>query len=305
MIPLPLGLLNRFLRIVEKPHLRRAQDVPKMRRRFARQAEWLFADPPFTSYVPDDLEHGDHKVPAIWAQAGSPNNDGVILYLHGGAYVIGGPVTHRAMLARLSALTGLRAVLPDYRMAPEHLFPAAVKDAREAYCALLARGYRANQIVLGGDSAGGGLMLALLHVICHENLPRPGAVFAFSPWTDLTLSGESIAINAKNDPFLPADRMGELRDMYLGTAAPDDPRASPLFGDFTDAPPVFIQVGDTEILLDDSRRMVDALKAQRVEAKLDIWPNTPHVWPMFQGYLAAADRALADVATFIGQTLKT
>ncbi|NOX74150.1 MAG: alpha/beta hydrolase [Alphaproteobacteria bacterium] len=302
---LPLGFLNLFLRLMEKPHLRRARDVPKMRRRFARQARWLFSDPPFATYLPDHLKHQGHDVPALWAQAGSPKNDGVILYLHGGAYVIGGSITHRAMLARLSALTGLRTILPDYRMAPEHPFPAAIKDARTAYCALLARGYQAEQIVLGGDSAGGGLMLALLHVICTENLPRPGAVFAFSPWTDLTLSGDSIASNAKSDPFLPADRMPELRDMYLGNADPSEPRASPLFGDFTDAPGVFIQVGDTEILLDDSRRMLAALQAQGVDARMDIWPNTPHVWQMFQGYLVEADKALADVAAFINRSLKS
>jgi epsilon-lactone hydrolase len=302
---LPLGLLNFFLRRIEKPHLRRARNVPKMRRRFARQAHWLFVDQPFATYLPDQLKCEGHEVPASWAQAGRPTQDGAILYLHGGAYVIGGSITHRAMLARLSALTGLRAILPEYRLAPEHPFPAALEDARAAYCALLARGYRADQIVLGGDSAGGGLALALLHVICTENLPRPGAVFAFSPWTDLTMSGASLAKHASADAFLPADRMPSLRALYLGEEDPADPRASPLFGDFLGAPPVFIQVGDTEILLDDSRRMVDALKAQGVEAKLDIWPSTPHVWPMFQGYLVEADRALDDVAGFIRRTLKS
>lgn len=298
-----LSLLNFFLKHVEKPHLRRAQDVHKMRRRFSLQAKWLFPNPPFTTYLPDQLQQDNQSVPAVWAQVGSPTKEGVILYFHGGAYAIGGPITHRAMLARLSKLTGMRTILPDYRMAPENPFPAAIDDARIAYCTLLARGYRADQIVLGGDSAGGGLMLALLHVICHENLPRPGAVFAFSPWTDLTMTGSSIATNAKSDPFLPADRMPKLRDMYVGNAEPADPRASPLFGDFNKAPAVLIQVGDTEILLADSQRMVTALQDQGVTAKLDVWKQTPHVWPILQGWLAEADNALNDVADFVNKTL--
>ncbi len=301
---IPLGLLNFFLRLVEKPHLHRARDAAKMRRRFERQAKLTFPDPPFAAFWSAQLAHNGQYLPALWAQAGAPVGNGVILYLHGGAYVIGSPSTHRAMLARLSALTGLRAVLPEYRMAPEHPFPAAIEDAHTAYCALLARGYRADQIVLGGDSAGGGLMLALMHVICRGDLPRPGAAFAFSPWTDLTLSGDTIVTNAHADVVLPADRLASLRHMYLGAANPGDPRASPLFGDFTDAPPVFIQVGAREILLDDSRRMVVALKKQGVAAQLDIWPATPHVWQLFQGRLAEADKALVEVADFLGRTLK-
>jgi epsilon-lactone hydrolase len=300
---LPLGLINFYLRIVEKQRLRRGRNVVKVRKTFKRQALWSFPSPPNVTYLPDVLEHLDLKVPALWANGAGPKRDGVILFFHGGAYVMGAPDTHRAMLARLSELTGLRAVLPDYRLAPEHPFPAAVEDARAAYCALIERGYTPDQIVLGGDSAGGGLMLGLLHVICSEGLPTPGAVFAFSPWADQTLSGQSIAENAARDAVLPADRMSDLRDMYLGDADPNDPRASPIFGDFKGAPPVLIQVGDGEILLDDSRQMAEVLRGQNVEVKLDIWKNTPHVWQLFQGLLREGDQALEAVADFLNETL--
>jgi acetyl esterase/lipase len=297
------------LRLVEKRHLRHARDLPLMRRRFKLQARIFFCDPPFATYLPGFLEWQGLNLPVQWVRAGlGPKSggaarDGVILYLHGGAYVIGAPETHRAMLARLSEMTGLQTVLPNYRLAPEHPFPAAIEDALAAYQALIARGYRAEQIILGGDSAGGGLCLALLHAICHGDLPRPGGVFAFSPWTDLTLSGDSLKTNAAADPFLPADRVAELRDMYLDGHDPSDPRASPQFGAFDGAPPVLIQVGTSEILLDDSKRMEQALQAQGVQAQLTIWPRVPHVWQIFQGRLPQADRALKEVSDFIAARL--
>ncbi|MFT5000027.1 MAG: monoterpene epsilon-lactone hydrolase [Paracoccaceae bacterium] len=298
-----LGLLNFLLRSFEKPQLRWAQNIPKFRKRFLRQARWAFASPANATYLPDTLEHSGMTVPALWANGAGPKRDGVILFLHGGAYVFGAPASHKAMLARLSEQTGMRAILPAYRLAPENPFPAAIEDALAAYQALIARGYAPENIVLGGDSAGGGLMLALLHVICQENLPRPGAVFAMSPWTDLTLSGPSIVSNAAVDPVLPADRISESGHRYLDGQDPMDPRASPLFGDFKGGPPVLIQVGSTEILLDDSQRMAEALKAQRVDVQLDVWKNTPHVWQIFQGHLAEADRALDDIASFIHKAL--
>lgn len=298
---IPLGILNWFLRRVERRAFARITDHTRFRRRFARQGRFVFRQPQGVAYVPDHLTDAGRSVPAQWVQAGPKMRDGVILYLHGGAYAVGGPVTHRAMLARLSSLTGLRAVLPDYRKAPEHPFPAAHEDAVTAYRALLARGYPPGRIVLGGDSAGGGLMLALLHEICSQDLPRPGAAFAFSPWTDLTLSGGTITSNAARDVLLPAERTAELRDLYLNGADAKDPRASPLFGQFKGAPDIRIDVGSTEILLEDSRRMAKVLKSQGVTVQLHEHDNLPHVWPIFQGLLAEADQTLRDVADFIGE----
>ncbi|NOX41705.1 MAG: alpha/beta hydrolase [Alphaproteobacteria bacterium] len=300
----PLWLINLFLRLVEKRHLARATDLPKLRRRFVRQARLIFSNPPYSSYLADVFCGGGHPVPVVWASSGRPTREGVILYFHGGSYVFGSPRTHQAMLAKLSRLSGLRTVLPDYRLAPEHGFPAALDDAVAAYTHLIDRGYRPHQIILGGDSAGGGLALALLHVICTTDLPRPGGVFAFSPWTDLTFSGASIRDNARADPMLPVGRLAEMRDNYLQGSDPSDPRASPLFGRFEGASAVLVQCGNHEILLDDARRMVGNLKAQNIEARLDVWENVPHVWQIFQGRLSQADRALGDVAEFLARSVR-
>ena len=299
MIRFPLSLLNLFLRLVEKPFLRRATDPAKLRRRLSRQARWIFADPTFANYQPDNLSYKGRVVRAEWASKGPPEPRAVILYFHGGAYVMGGPDTHRAMLARLSSLTGIRAVLPDYGLAPENAFPEAIMDALASYQCLLERGYPPEHIVLGGDSAGGGLVLALLHDICTKELPQPRAVFAFSPLTDLTMSGESVKTLATRDSLLPADRAFEMGEKYLQGADPKDPRASPLFGKFKGAPPVLIQASDSEILLDDARRMVGVLKKQGVSAELSIWKSVPHVWQIFQGRLKQADLALSEVAEFL------
>ncbi|MFQ5439056.1 MAG: alpha/beta hydrolase [Paracoccaceae bacterium] len=300
---LPRGAINLFLRHIEKRHLARETDVLRVRRRLDLQALCFFRDPPFATYLRERIDNELH-LNATWVAANIPRKRGVILYFHGGGYVMGTPISHRAMLARLSELTGLRALLPDYRLAPEHPFPAAVDDALAAYQCMLNRGYEPDQIVLGGDSAGGGLMLALLHMICANDMPRPGAAFAFSPWTDLTLSGKTLETNARADPFLPASRAVEMRDMYLAGADPDDPRASPLFGTYRGAPPVMITVADSEILLDDSRRIADVLRAAGCSIQLEIYHDLPHVWPIFQGHLKDADATLREVAAFLSRTLQ-
>ncbi len=300
---IPLPTLNFLLRNVEKPHLRRATDVVRLRRRFGCQARLLFSNPAGATYRKDRLPGGDGDIDALWATGRGAKRDGVLLYLHGGAYVMGSPDTHRAMLARLSEMTGFPALLPDYRMAPENPFPAGLEDVFAAYEALISTGTAPGRIILGGDSAGGGLMLALLHRICARDLPRPDAVFAFSPWVDLTLRGGTLKSNAAADPLLPVVRTVTSRDMYLNGADPADPAASPLFGEFSGAPPVLIQVGDCEILLDDSRRMAVTLTDQGVDVRLKIHPLVPHVWQIFQGRLAEADAALRDVADFLDEVL--
>ena len=297
MIYLPLPVLNFCLKAIEKRHLANSTKPEYTRARFEFQARLLFQAPAFTTQLPVNLG-ADGGLPALWVSARNASREKVILYLHGGGYFFGSPRTHGAMLARLSELTGMSCLLPDYRKAPENLFPAAVDDAVVAYQYLLDRGYAPENIVLGGDSAGGGLAFALLHVICSRNLPRPAAVFGFSPWADLTLSGGTLRSNARVEAILPAERLPEIVTGYLGDADPSDPRASPIFGDFTGAPPVLIQVGDREILLDDSRRLGAALQAQGVAATVDIWPDVPHVWQIFQGQLRQADQALEKIAAF-------
>jgi monoterpene epsilon-lactone hydrolase len=271
---LRLALVTAYMRWVEKPFLARAPGPATVRARFERSAR-LFRDPPFSLYLPDRFG----GVPGLWVQ-NRRTGPGVILFLHGGAYVMGSPRTHRAMVARLCRQSGAAAALPDYRLAPEHPFPAALEDAGAAWAGLRARGHAAGEILLAGDSAGGGLALALLALLLAQG-ERPAGLVAFSPWTDMTLSGESLAANAAADPLLPAARVTEARDTYLQGADPADPRASPLFADFPGAPPVFLQAARTEILIDDTRRMAHGCDAGGA-VTLDLWEDAPHVWPILR-----------------------
>ncbi|WP_297777923.1 alpha/beta hydrolase fold domain-containing protein [uncultured Roseovarius sp.] len=285
-----LRLLNRHLRWFEKPALAR-HDKDRLRRSFAFKSR-LYFHAPFGTMFQRDMLGG---VPVQWARARGARPAPVLLYFHGGAYVFGSSTTHRAMLAKLSALTGLPACLPDYRLAPEHRFPAQIEDALAAYRALRA----AQDVIIGGDSAGGGLALALLHEILAQDLAPPLGVFAFSPLTDMTYSGASVIENDTRDCVLSAGRIGEMLEMFLGTDDPRDPRASPLFGRFTGAPPVWMTVGDTEILRDDALRMQAALEVQGVQSVLSVKPDHPHVWPLFHNVLPEAGASLRDLAGWI------
>ena len=287
--------LNHWLRLTEKPHLARAKSPQALRASFERKARLLFRAPKGCAFQPGSVA----EVPVLWVSAPEADDDLVILYFHGGGYVFGSPRTHRAMLARLSSLCSAWSCLPDYRLAPEHPFPAAFDDALAVYGDLLAGGTSPERIMLGGDSAGGGLALALLAEICRRDLPRPAGCFAFSPLTDLRFSGESMRNNAQSDVVLPADRAADMAGMYLRGADPDDPRASPLHGDFTGSGPVWLTVGDTEILLDDTRRMADVLRAQGVEVEMVIEPDLPHVWPLFHGMIPEAGTTLQRLGQWI------
>jgi epsilon-lactone hydrolase len=287
-------VLRRFVR----PALRRQRDSLSARKWFERGAFLNARGRPYLHFAPDILG----KVPALWTAR--PAQDApFILYFHGGGYVMGNPRTHAALARFLSRKSGLQTCLPDYRLAPEHPFPAAFVDALCAWDALAARGITADKIALGGDSAGGGLALALLAHLCANNLPRPACVFAFSPFADLTLSGPSITANAQREILLPVQRLQDLRARVLQGADPCDPRISPLFGQFEGAPPVLLQVARSEILLDDSRRMAEVLRAAGAEVSLQEWGNLPHVWQFFHGWLPEARVALTQAASFINSAL--
>lgn len=293
-----LKAMRVFLRSVVRRSLRRQPDSISARRWFERGA-WLNArGKPWRVFNPDDL----NGIPALWSIPPS-HGQPLIVYFHGGGYVMGNPRTHAALGANLTRRTGLPVCLPDYRLAPEHPFPAAFEDAVQVWHALLARGHDPAQIVIGGDSAGGGLALALLGHLCTTDQPRPAALFAFSPFTDLTLSGASIRDNAASEILLPISRLEQLRAKVLQGADPADPRISPLFAEFPGAPAVLIQVARTEILLDDSRRMAECLRAQGVDVTLQEGGNLPHVWQYFHGWLPEARKSLAQTAHFIRQVL--
>ncbi|SEO02888.1 Acetyl esterase/lipase [Salinihabitans flavidus] len=284
-----LRCLNHSLRYLVKPRLRRTEDPVVAARDFERAARWLFRTPPHTLCL---TRPG--SVPMSWISVGRCAPRRVILYLHGGAYFSGSAQTHMGMLARLSKMTRVEVCVPGYRLLQVAPFPAAFDDAVSAWDHLM-RLYAPQEIVLGGDSAGGGLMLALLAELCGRGTP-PAAAFALSPWCDLTLGGESIGNNRDRDPLIPVERMEETAQRYLDGAQPEDPRASPLFARFDEVPPVLIQCGDCEVLLSDATRMQARLGAT---ARLDIWKDTPHVWQIFDGWVPEARAALRGAADFV------
>ncbi|MEZ5716248.1 MAG: alpha/beta hydrolase [Paracoccaceae bacterium] len=286
--------VNRILKLTEKRRLARIEQPQDLRPGFERSARLFFHAPRGSRFDPVTLADR----PGLKVVGPGAGDERLILYFHGGGYVMGSPRTHRAMAARISQLTGRTALLPDYRKAPEHPFPAPVDDALAAYGALIETG-PAERIVLGGDSAGGGIVLALLGQICRLGLPQPAATFAFSPLTDMTFSGPSFRANAQADAMLPISRARDMEVMYLDGADPRDPRASPLYADFTGAGPVWLSVGDTEILLDDTRRMAERLRRQGVAVSELVARDLPHVWPMIRPMIPEADVTLTLLAEWI------
>ena len=296
---LAASVLNRLLRWVEKPALRRATEPLPIRRRFERNARLLFHAPRGTQQQWQVLEHGGRRVDVLDVVPGSLSSESVIYYIHGGGFLFGSPRTHAAMVAQLGKRLQARAVMPRYRLAPEHPFPAALDDVLTGYLGLIASGVPATRVVIGGDSAGGALTLSLLHVLLAEDHPLPGAAFCFSPLTDLTFSGESFRTNTEAEVILPAQKAELMCEMYLAGQDAHDPRVSPLFGTFTGAPPVWLTVGDTEILRDDSRRMAERLEADGVASTFIETQDLPHVWPIFHNVLPEGRETLDDLARWI------
>lgn len=279
-------------RFAVRPVLARPQAPGAARAQFARGARRLFRAPPYTLTLADTLG----GVPGQWV-SNRPRQRGVILYFHGGAYTMGSSATHAPMLAALARRSGLEAFLPDYRLAPEHAFPAAFDDAVAVFDGLLARGHDPRTIILGGDSAGGGLALALLSHLCRTDR-RPAGLFAFSPWTDLTFSGASLVTNSARDQVLPAHRLTEIRALILGGARPadaDDPRLSPLHASFPQVPPVLLHAAETEILRDDALRM----RGRLPDAEIRIAGDLPHVWPILHNWLPEARETLDQTTRFV------
>lgn len=292
-------LLNGYLRQIEKRRLARTTDVSHIRRRLAFQARYFFHAPRGTRQRWDTFTAGGRHVGALEVVPPELNSDAVIFYIHGGGFVFGNPRTHAAMLGHLAGLLGMRAVLPEYALAPESPYPAAVADIRTAWNGLIASGVRPSRIFVGGDSAGGALALGLLAELASSGAAQPGGVFCFSPLTDLTFSGESIRSNAKSEALLPAQRAHEMAQLYLAGQDAEDPRVSPLFANYKGAAPVWITVGDTEMLRDDARRMVARLKADKVQVTFVEQHDLPHVWPLFHNILPEARQCLNALAEWI------
>ena len=238
-------------------------------------------------------------VPAEWIAAPGAVQDRVILYLHGGGYVIGSINTHRAMIARIARASNARALAIDYRLAPEHPFPAAVDDATAAYKWLLAEGYEPRKIVIAGDSAGGGLTLAALVALRDSGVPMPAGAVPISPWTDLEGTGESVRSRAAKDPMVTQSNLSESAKQYYGAHDPKNPLVSPLHANFRGLPPMLIHVGDAEILLDDATRVAERAKLAGVKVELEVWDDMIHVWHVFAKLLPEGQQAIDKIGKFV------
>ncbi|MFW8636494.1 alpha/beta hydrolase fold domain-containing protein [Cribrihabitans pelagius] len=287
-------VLNGYFRYGMKPVLRLVRSPGLARCCFECLAPVFCPPLPHTML----LQRSNAPVPMSFVSAGRTRRREVILYLHGGAFLAGSARSYIGLLSRLSRAAETVVAAPDYRLLQEAPFPAAFEDALAAWQYLRARGYPAERILLAGDSAGGGLALALLSALLRRG-ERPGAVAVFSPWCDLTLSGASIKKNRARDVLIPAARMREVIALYLDGAAPEDPRASPLFARYPDPPPVLIQAGDTEVLLSDAERIAARLRQAGGRVKLSLWRDVPHVWQFMADNLPEGRAALSEAGAFL------
>jgi monoterpene epsilon-lactone hydrolase len=285
-----------------KPNSRRDQSI--------EAARALTARVPFGAKLAPGWRIRIDQAPGLdgeWIEPTAPDHQAqrrCILYFHGGAYCTMSARTHRAITSRLAIWSDARVFALDYRLAPEHPFPAALDDALASYRALLGVGIQPADIVVAGDSAGGGLALALLLAARIADDPLPAAAVLFSPWTDLAATGGSIVTNDAADALLFGSWVTPIARHYLGDTPATNPLASPVYADLTGLPPLLIQVSDTEVLLDDSRRVIANATRAGVTATLQVWPRLPHGWQIFAPILPEARTALQDAAAFIRQRLR-
>ena len=240
-------------------------------------------------------------VKAEWITAPGAGRDRAVLYFHGGGYVIGSINTHRALAGSLSRAAKARVLILDYRLAPEHPYPAALDDATAAYRWLLAQGVQAKKIVVAGDSAGGGLTVAALVALRDAGAELPAAGVCISPWVDLEGTGDSITSKASVDPMVTKDGLLQFAGLYLAGKNPRTPLASPLYANLSGLPPLLIQVGTWEIVLDDASRIAERAKKAGVEVTYEPWEGMIHVWHLFAPMLDEGNQAIERIGQYVQQ----
>jgi acetyl esterase/lipase len=221
------------------------------------------------------------------------------MYVHGGGYVIGSATGYRNFTGQLARAVGCRVLSVDYRLAPEHPHPAAVEDSTTAYRWLLDQGFAADRMAISGDSAGGGLTVSTLLKLRDDGVALPVAGVTISPWVDMEGIGESMRTNAEADVLVDEVGLKGMAEMFLAGQDARDPLAAPLYGDFDGIPPLLIQVGDDETLLDDSTRLAEAAGSAGVEVRLDVFPEMQHVFQLFTGNMPEADEAVAQIGAWL------
>ncbi|WP_106477978.1 alpha/beta hydrolase [Phytohalomonas tamaricis] len=256
----------------------------------------------------DDLVYRERDiggVRGIWGEGPWSESDHVLLYIHGGAYGFGSARDYLSLASNLAQDCGARFFTVDYRLAPEHSYPAALEDILSAYRGLLEQGYTPRQIVVAGDSAGGGASVAMLTAARNAGLPMPAAIAVFSPWCDLSLSGCSMQHLAEVDYLLTREGLAKMAKCYIGERNPQDPLISPIYANLTGLPPMLIQVGSHEILLSDATRLAEKAGMDDVDVQLHIWPEMFHVWQMFASALGASRKSLNLAGTFLREHSST
>jgi epsilon-lactone hydrolase len=273
---------------------RRRPTVAAARQSIVAIARWI-PSPPAGTQVSTINAGG---VSGEFVATPASRSDRHVLFLHGGGYVTGSPALYRHFTWRIATAARARVLAIDYRLAPEHPFPAALDDALAACSWLLAGVADPKRTAVLGDSAGGGLALALLLRLRDGGLELPAGIVALSPWTDLALTGPSFSLNVKADPMLNAAAARLFAGCYLAGADPRNPYASPLYGDLAGLPPTLIHVGSDEILHDDAVRMAENLQAACCRVEIEVWPRMPHVWHLFAPALPEAGQAIARIGAF-------
>lgn len=287
---------RRFWKLLQTFPKQIALPIPEARASDLR-AEDLTSEPADVTFTPVP------ELDGFWAETPNAKRGRTILYFFGGAFTAGSPATRRKTAGHLAFAAGARVLVPDYRLAPEHPFPAAVDDAVGAYRWLLDRGVQPSQLIMAGDSAGGGLAFSAILAARQQGVPPCAGMVALSPWVDLTCSGESMTSRAAVDILCTREALLELAGCYLAGADPRQPLASPLFADLTGLPPVLCLVGSDEVLLDDTLRLVRQAGVAGVEMTVSIVPGMQHVFPIWSGVFPEADSAIAQIGAWIRKRL--
>ena len=287
--------INGLLRSTLKRQLLNIDDVDSFRKMMGGSAG-------FGPGIPADVKVESLEISGVsceWISFADSSADRAMVYFHGGGYIVGGFDSHHGIAWRLAKASGLKVLLVDYRLAPENPFPAAVEDATACYRWLLDEGYLPEQLMIGGDSAGGGLAVAVLVNIKNLGLSQPSAAVLMSPWVELTVSGDSMDGNAKADPMLSRAALEFFAKNYLGDLDRKATLASPLFADLSGLPPMLIHVGSTEVLRSDAERLVEKIKQANGNAVLEIWPAMPHVFQLLAGWIPEGKDAVEKLGSFM------
>ncbi|MAZ88550.1 MAG: alpha/beta hydrolase [Cellvibrionaceae bacterium] len=273
-------------------------DLPRLRQQLEQQAKNQKIDPEvLIEAVAEEKVKGEWQIPE------AADEQSCILYCHGGGYSFCSPTTHRPMTAALAKQSGIRVFSLDYRLSPEHPFPAPIEDAVNCYQWLRDQGIQPANIVLAGDSAGGGLCMALLLKLKRMGEALPSGALLLSPWTDLAATGASVMQNESSCAMFYAESIAAGGAIYLAGESTTHPLASPLYGDLSDLPPLWITVSDNEVLRDDSIRLAERVEQQGGEVELSVWKKQPHVWPTFYPFLPEAKVCVRQMADFVTRRL--